>query len=113
MSCLSPRNPKDLEEDLIDLCRETVEHLRGVDLEEFLESKALQRAIERTLELIGEAANQLGENRPKIDVPWDQITRLRIVLAHVYHKVEPRILFQTATHEVPRLLRAMERHQKR
>lgn len=110
---MSGRRREDLEDDLIDLCRETADHLRRVDLEDFLESKALQRAIERTLELIGEAANQLGADRPRIDVPWNQIARLRIVLAHVYHKVEPRILFQTATEDVPRLLRALERHRKR
>lgn len=98
---------------MVDLCRETAEHLRGVDVEEFLASKALQRAVERTLELIGEAAHQLGDERPAIDVPWDRITRLRIVLAHVYHKVEPRILYETAVRDVPALLRALERHRKR
>lgn len=104
------RRPEDLLQDLVDLCRETAEHLRGVDIEEFLESRQLQRAIERTLELIGDAANQLGTARPAIDVPWDHIARLRILLAHVYHKVDPRILFETASRDVPRLLRALERH---
>lgn len=104
------RRDEDLLRDLIDLCRETGDHLKGVDLEDFLESKALQRAVERTLELIGEAANQLGGARPPIDVPWDRIARLRIILAHVYHKVDPRILFATATREVPRLQAALEAH---
>ena len=70
----------------------------------------MQRAVERTIELIGEAANQLGDERPPIDVPWDQIARLRIMLAHVYHKIDPRILHETATRDVPRLLRALEDH---
>lgn len=78
-----------------------------MDIEDYLASKTLQRAVERTLELIGEAASQLGGARPKIAVPWDDIIALRIVLAHVYNKVEQRLLYRTATQDVPKLLAAL------
>jgi uncharacterized protein with HEPN domain len=107
------RHPSDLLSDLISLCRETIGYVEGVDVEDFLTDSALQRAIERTLELIGEVSNQLGSDRPAIDVPWDKIVRLRIVLAHAYHKIEPRILHETATTEVPKLLAALEFHEKK
>ena len=110
---MSARKSEDLLQDLVDLCRETIDHVSGVDVEEFLGSRGLQRIVERTLELIGEAARQLGDRRPAIDVAWDQITRLRVLLAHVYHKVDARILHEAATREVPHLLAELERYLER
>ena len=43
---------------------------------------------ERLLEIIGEAANQLSDETREayLSVQWRDITRLRIVLAHHYHR---------------------------
>lgn len=66
----------------------------------------LQRAAERLLEIIGEAANGLSEaEQARHDgIPWRDITRLRIVLAHHYHRVDPALVWQIATTEVPALV---------
>lgn len=106
---MSGRKPSDLVQDILDLCDETASYLEDVDLEEFLKSRALQRTVERTLELIGEAATRLGPDRPKIGVPWEPVMRLRIILAHLYDKVNPEMLFETATKGIHDLRRALEK----
>lgn len=66
-----------------------------------------QLAVERLLEIIGEAANTLSEEfrlrHP--DIPWRDIIGLRVVLAHHYHRVDPGQVWVIAATEVPRLAR--------
>jgi len=65
----------------------------------------LTRALERLLEMIGEASQALGDDvwdrHP--DVPWREITRLRIVLAHHYQRVDADQVWAIARVEIPRL----------
>ena len=69
----------------------------------------LQRAVERLLEIIGEAANALsGETTGRFpDVPWSDITRLRIVLAHHYHRVDAAQVWAIAADDVPKLVASL------
>ena len=71
---------------------------------------AVRLAVERLLEIIGEAANALSDLRRARhpDVEWRDITRLRIVLAHHYHRVDPDQVWSIATAEVPRLARQLQ-----
>lgn len=71
--------------------------------EAFDDDEALQPAIERLLEIIGESANSLSqEARDSLaGVEWDDIRRLRIVLAHHYHRVDPDQVWTMATQDVP------------
>ena len=74
---------------------------RGRD--SFDDDPILQRAAERLLEIIGEAANALASDTTERypDVPWSDITRLRIVLAHHYHRVDADQVWAIATGNVP------------
>lgn len=71
----------------------------------------LRRAAERLLEIIGEAANSLTvETRERYpDVPWRDVTRLRIVLAHHYHRVDAAQVWVIAVDAVPRLVASLRR----
>jgi uncharacterized protein with HEPN domain len=64
-----------------------------------------QLAVERLLEIIGEAATSLSEDfrarHPAI--PWRDIIGLRVVLAHHYHRVDPGQVWAIAANEVPAL----------
>lgn len=70
----------------------------------------LRRAAERLLEIIGEAVNLLSESvtDEHPDVPFRDIARLRIVLAHHYHRIDPDQVWTIASIHVPALLAALE-----
>jgi uncharacterized protein with HEPN domain len=71
---------------------------------------AVRLAIERLLEIIGEAASRLTDEAraARRSVPWREIARLRIVLAHHYHRVDPDQVWQIASVDVPMLLNELE-----
>ena len=66
---------------------------------------AVRFAFERLLEILGEAANSVSNaTRDRFpEVPWRDVSRLRIVLAHHYHRVDPEQVWSMATQEVPTL----------
>jgi uncharacterized protein with HEPN domain len=72
--------------------------------------RATALAIERLLEIIGEAATALSDSTrqrfPTVD--WRSITRLRVVLAHHYHRVDPDLVWTMADVDVAVLLSALE-----
>ena len=75
----------------------------------FDEDVALQRAPERCLEIIGEAAKSLSsETRESIvEVPWSDVIRLRDLLSHHYHRVEAGQVWTTSSVEVPKVVEAI------
>jgi uncharacterized protein with HEPN domain len=72
----------------------------------FLADLVRVRAVERLLEIIGEAANSLSASTTDEypDVAWRDITRLRIVLAHHYHRVDPEQVWSIASADIPALV---------
>ena len=72
----------------------------------FDEDWTKQRAAERLLEIIGEAANALSEDYKARcpAVPWRHIINLRHLLAHHYHRVDMDQLWTIATENIPQLL---------
>ena len=77
----------------------------------FAEDTVLQRATERLLEIIGEAASTLSEQVSDAtpDVPWRDIRRLRVVLAHHYHRIDPDQVWVIASQHVPALVDELTR----
>ncbi len=79
--------------------------LSDVELDDML-SLALQRA----LEIIGEAASRLSPETRQLDadVPWGRMTGMRNRLAHAYFDIDPAVLWRTATEEAPDLAKRIE-----
>ena len=66
-------------------------------------------AVERLLEITGESARTLSERcRARFpDVPWRDVVGLHVVLAHHYHRVDPRQVWTIANVELPRLVEVL------
>jgi uncharacterized protein with HEPN domain len=83
-----------------------------VDLGEshFLENKVTSRAVERIVELIGEAASAISpEGRSHYqDVDWSGALGMRTWLAHAYHRINPELLWKTATESVPEMVQKLK-----
>lgn len=96
-------------EDMLEACRELME-LVARGRQAFDGDRTVALAVERLLEIVGEAANALAEaTRARYPtVPWRDITRLRIVLAHHYHRVDADLVWRIAVEQVPLLRAALE-----
>lgn len=83
----------------------------GVTMEAFLQDRRLVLAIERCLEIVGEAAGRISESfrvaHPQIR--WQAMRGMQNLLAHEYGHIDREILYRTVTDEVPSLLAAINR----
>ena len=64
------------------------------------------RAVERNLEIIGEAARRISEELKKDhpEIPWRKIIAQRNVLIHEYGDIDYKEIWQVATFHVSRLI---------
>lgn len=94
--------------DILDACDElaVIVQLKADDSAPIV---ILLRAAERLLEIIGEAARhvspEVAAQYPHVD--WRSLARLRILLAHHYHRTDPALIWQYATTQVPALAAAL------
>ena len=68
--------------------------------------RMLRRAIERELEILGEAANRVPKSFQAIhsEIDWGQIIGLRNVIIHRYDQLEDKQMWDIITVQVPPLL---------
>jgi uncharacterized protein with HEPN domain len=92
-------------DDIRDACEEIAE-LVGRSRTQFDDDRAVPLAIERLLEIVGQASNALAPaTRARFPgVDWSGITRLRVVLLHHYHRIDPELVWAMASDEIPALL---------
>jgi uncharacterized protein with HEPN domain len=82
----------------------------GLTAESFLANETVQRAVERDLEIIGQAALRVsGEFRTQHpELPWAPIIAQRNVLAHEYGDIDFLRIWRVATVDVPELIRLLD-----
>lgn len=81
--------------------------LDGVSWESYQRNTEKQIAVERCIEVIGEAARHLSEQfkQSHPDIPWRAIIQQRNVIAHGYFFLEHDRLWHVATVEAPELVK--------
>ena len=83
-----------------------VRYLAGKTRTEYDRDDILRDAIERRVEIFGEAARRLSgafrDSHPEI--PWRAIMATRHILAHDYDEVDHDILWRIATQHIPESL---------
>ena len=96
--------------DILDAARTTVEFVAGLSLNDYLRDRKLQLAIEREIEIIGEAARKLSDSFKAAhpEVPWSRIIAQRNVLAHDYGDIKQDRIFAVANVHLPELIEAIE-----
>lgn len=97
--------------DMLETAREVRELIKGVTLKMLLADTRTRRALERTLEIIGEAAGNISEpmRAAHPEIPWIAIVGQRNIIAHGYAVVDYGRLFATATNDIPTLILNLER----
>lgn len=100
---MSPRD-KDLGYvwDMHDAASQVLEFSKGKSFEDYSGNKMLRLAVERLLEIIGQAGKEVSQEfRDQYsDVPWARIVGLRNVLAHEYGEVKDEKIHLVATRDI-------------
>ena len=83
----------------------------GLHVSVFLQDETLKRAFVRSLEIIGEAVNQLPDDtkRKYGSIDWRSVAGMRDRLIHGYFGVDYEIVWDTVVNKVPDLQREIER----
>lgn len=93
------------DERVADILEAAAELAMVVDVghERFATSLLHVRAAERLLEIIGEASGSLSGEfmAAHADIAWRDVTALRILLAHHYHRIDLDQVWEIATVAVP------------
>ena len=78
----------------------------GTTFEAFAASEVVQLALQRAIEIVGEAANHVSvQVRERFsDLPWAKIVGIRHRVVHEYFRIDQEILWQVATVELANLL---------
>lgn len=96
--------------DIVDTSRSVREFTAGLTPHDYLVDRKLQLAVERALEIIGEAARRVSDSfkADHPEVPWRQIVAQRHVIAHEYGEIKQERLWLVATRDVPKLSEQLE-----
>jgi len=96
--------------DMLDAARTIAQFTSGLTIERYLKDRQLQLAIERLLEIIGEAANRVSsdfqQNYPEI--PWRKIIGQRNVIAHEYGEIKQERIWTVVSSNIPGLIEKLE-----
>lgn len=98
-------------EDMLRFAREAIALVDGVKFEDYTGDAVRRRALERVLELIGEVARKVSDDRQGLhaEVPWRKLVGQRNVLAHMYGRVDHFQLYRTATEDLEGLVETVAR----
>jgi uncharacterized protein with HEPN domain len=95
---------------ILDEVNYIVEHTRTIVRQEFMQDATLQRAVVRSLEIIGEATkhipNEFRAKYPKVD--WRSMAAMRDKLIHDYFGVDYEIVWDVVTQKIPALQQEIE-----
>ena len=97
--------------DMLEVALEARELVAETAAEAFLKDRLRRRALERMLELIGEAARRITPvcQAEHPEIQWRRIIGQRNILAHEYGRIDPMLLYKTAREDMPSLIAALER----
>lgn len=97
--------------DMLQAAREVQSMMEHRDLAVFLDDIVLLRALERGIEIIGEAARRVSPSTMNAhpDIPWRAIIGQRNILAHEYGQIDHEMLYRTAIDDVPGLILMIEK----
>jgi len=97
--------------DMLDAAKKIQQFVAGKTLHEYSRDEVLQSAVERKLEIIGEAARNVSDEfqQKHPEIPWRGIISQRHFLAHEYGEVRQEKLWRVATVRIPELIALLGR----
>lgn len=107
-----PRDKSDLIHlaDMLAFAREVVAFTENRSFEDFLGDTLLRRAVEHSVQLIGEAAKRVSPEFESMhpQIPWNRIIVQRHRIVHEYDRIDAGIVWSVAMKYVPQLIELIE-----
>jgi uncharacterized protein with HEPN domain len=107
-----PLNENDLSYliDIIDCIFDIKEFTEKIGFYEFENDKMRKLAVERQLEVIGQAANKISKETQDTmkNIPWGNIIGLRNKLAHDYGEILAERIWRISNKAIPELMNELE-----
>lgn len=93
--------------DMLDAARAVQEFISSAEFGQYLQDRKLRMAVERGVEIIGEAARRVsdGFRGAHPESPWKKIIGQRNILAHEYGEVRHERMWVLATAAIPDRIR--------
>ena len=90
-------------QDIQDACTRIGQYVDGVSYEDFTGNTMMKEAVERNIEIIGEACNKIPTDflDKHTEVEWHKAIGMRNRLIHGYFSVDIPLLWNTATAVIP------------
>lgn len=97
--------------DMLIQCTGISASVEGKSFAAYCADDNLRYALERRIEILGEAAKRLSDsirdNHPEI--PWQKMVAMRNILAHEYGEVEDEIIWRVTQTHIPELTIQLQR----
>ena len=96
--------------DMLDAAKAVREFITGRSYQDYLIDRMLRGAVERYLEIIGEAAGKVSKafRDAHPEIPWQKIIGQRHVLIHDYGDIEHELIWSVAANHIPDLIDKLE-----
>lgn len=96
--------------DMLDAAKAVRQFVAGKTFKNYTDDRMLRGAVERHVEIIGEAASRVSqafrEEHPEIQ--WRGIINQRHVLAHEYGEIKHELMWKVTVDHIPKLIGSLE-----
>jgi uncharacterized protein with HEPN domain len=96
--------------DMLETARTVQGFIADVSYAAYLQDRMRQLAVERAIEIIGEAARHVSRSfrNAHPEIPWHPIIAQRHILAHEYGEIQQERIWRVATVHIPPLIAQLE-----
>ena len=86
---------------MLEMCELLLSH--AADTEQLSSDPVIQAAAQRWIEILGEAASNVSDELKRVhpEVGWRDIVGARVILAHAYFQIDPTIVKEIITRDIP------------
>ncbi|MCA1732715.1 MAG: DUF86 domain-containing protein [Acidobacteria bacterium] len=91
--------------------REVTSFVAQTDYDSYRANRLLVRAVERSVQIIGEAANRVsdGFRDAHPEIPWRKVAAQRHVLVHDYGEIDQSLIWQLVIEHIPPLAATLQK----
>ena len=96
--------------DMLIYAEEAIEILGETSLNAMVGDRVMQLALQKLVETVGEAARRVSQQTQEQHpgIAWREIIGMRNRLAHVYDRVDLKVLWDVIVNDLPRLVEQLE-----